>query len=96
MAKLLFLPFRIGAGLLAGMIGKKSFDLIWSRIDDHESPPQPDSRQAGLGKLALALALQGALFRLAKGLVDHGSRRGFASLTGAWPGEEEARDSQSD
>ena len=23
-----------------------------------------------------------------RGFVDHGSRRGFARLTGSWPGEE--------
>ena len=34
-----------------------------------------------------ALALQGAMFRLVKGLVDHGSRAGFERLTGAWPGD---------
>jgi hypothetical protein len=90
MAKLLFMPFRLGAGVLAGMLGKKAFDLIWSRIDDRE-PPQPENRRVSLGKLALALGLEGALFRLVKGLVDHGSRRGFASLTGAWPGDEDPK-----
>jgi hypothetical protein len=90
MAKLLFMPFRLGAGVLAGMLGKKAFDLIWSRIDDRE-PPQPENRRISIGKLALALGLEGALFRLVRGLVDHGSRRGFASLTGAWPGDEDPK-----
>ncbi|HEU4706980.1 MAG TPA: hypothetical protein VFS64_07335 [Solirubrobacterales bacterium] len=36
----------------------------------------------------MALALEGAIFRLAKGLVDHGTRSSFAKLTGFWPGEE--------
>jgi Protein of unknown function (DUF4235) len=85
MAKLFFMPFGIASGLLAGLISKKAFDLIWGRIDSRE-PPQPKDREAGFGKLALALGLEGALFRLVKGLVDHGSRRGFASITGAWPG----------
>jgi hypothetical protein len=85
MAKLLFMPFSIVTGLLAGLISKKVFALVWSRIDEQD-PPQPKSRGADFGKLALSLALQGALFRVVKGLVDNGSRRGFASLTGAWPG----------
>ena len=38
--------------------------------------------------LAVALALEGAIFRLIRGLVDRGSRQGFLRLTGAWPGEE--------
>ncbi len=86
MAKLFFMPFSIVTGLLAGMISKKAFELIWGRIDSQE-PPQAKDRQAGFGKLALALGLEGTLFRLVKGLVDHGSRRGFASITGAWPGD---------
>jgi hypothetical protein len=86
MAKLFFMPFSIATGLLAGLISKKAFELIWRRIDSRE-PPQPKDRQAGFGKLALALGLEGALFRVVKGLVDHGSRRGFASITGAWPGD---------
>jgi hypothetical protein len=88
MAKLLFMPFSIATGLLAGLISKKTFALIWSKIDDHE-PPEPKSERAGFGKLAIALALEGALFRVVKGLVDHGARRGFASVTGAWPGDRE-------
>jgi hypothetical protein len=48
---------------------------------------QTENRGADLGKLALALALEGALFRAVKGLLDHGSRRSFASVTGVWPGD---------
>jgi Protein of unknown function (DUF4235) len=93
MAKLLFMPFSIASGLLAGLISKRTFAAIWSRIDDRE-PPEPQSERAGFGKLALSLALEGALFRLVKGLVDHGSRRGFASVTGAWPGDREPEKSE--
>jgi hypothetical protein len=39
-------------------------------------------------KLVAALLIEGALFSLIKGLVDHGSRHAFARITGAWPGEE--------
>jgi hypothetical protein len=88
MTKLLFLPLSIGTGILAGIISKKAFEALWSVIDDEE-PPQPEHRQIPLGKLALALMIEGALVRLLKGLVDHGSRHGFARLTGAWPGEQE-------
>jgi hypothetical protein len=88
MTKLLFLPLSIGTGILAGLISKKAFETIWSAIDDKE-PPQPERRQIQLGKLALALTIEGALVRLVKGLVDHGSRHAFARLTGAWPGEQE-------
>jgi hypothetical protein len=86
--KILFLPVSIVGGLFAGQLSKKVFDFIWGRIDD-EDAPRPKHRDIPLPKLALALVIEGALFRLVKGLVDHGSRRGFWKATGSWPGEEE-------
>ncbi len=87
MSKLLFLPVSITSGILAGLLGRKTFDLIWSAVDDQE-PPRAEHRRIPLPKLMLALSLEGALFRLIKGLVDHASRKGFAGVTGVWPGEE--------
>ena len=40
-----------------------------------------------LGKIP-ALIIEGALFRVVRGLADHCTRHGFAKLTGAWPCEE--------
>lgn len=88
MSKVVFLPVSVGGGLLAGLIGKKLFGLLWGVIDDQE-PPQPEHRDVRLGKLALALVIEGALFSLIKGFADHGSRHAFTRLTGAWPGENE-------
>jgi hypothetical protein len=85
--KFLFAPIGIGAGLLAGFAAQKAFERLWSAIDDEE-PPQPGSRDVPVLKLVGALALEGAIFRLAKGFADHGARSGFASLTGRWPGEQ--------
>ena len=87
MGKLMFLPISLGSGLLAGLIGKKTFELIWGVIDDEEAP-KAQHRQISLPKLVAALAIEGALFALIRGLVDHGSRQAFARATGAWPGEE--------
>lgn len=93
MAKLIFLPFSIGSGLLAGLIGKRAFDFVWARIDEREAP-KPDQRDVDVKRLALALAVEGAVFRAVKGLVDHGSRRWFATMTGAWPGEKRSAESK--
>jgi Protein of unknown function (DUF4235) len=86
--KIMFLPFSVGGGLLAGFAGKKLFELFWGLIDEEE-PPEPEHRRITLWKLAAALAIEGAVFRAVRGLVDHFSREGFAHLTGSWPGEEE-------
>ncbi len=87
MEKALFTPFGILAGLVAGFAGKFLFDKLWSLIDDQD-PPEPEHRDASVVKLAVALALQGAIFRAVRGIVEHGARRTFARTTGTWPGEE--------
>jgi hypothetical protein len=84
--KFVFLPIGVISGLLAGQISKKLFDLVWSRIDDEEQP-QPKHRDIDVLKLAAALVIEGALFRLVRGMVDHYARRGFAGVTGSWAGE---------
>jgi hypothetical protein len=90
MIKLLFRPFSILAGVLAGLTSKKTFDFLWRRID-RRPPPRPDEREASTAKLAAALLLEGAVFRVVKGLIDHGARRSFLRLTGRWPGEKRAK-----
>lgn len=85
--KLLFIPFSIVSGLLAGFLSKKLFDQVWGVIDDEE-PPQAKHRYVGFGKVLLAAALEGAIFKAVRAATDHESRRAFAGLTGSWPGEE--------
>jgi hypothetical protein len=87
-AKLLFTPLSIGGGLLAGLLGKKVFEQIWGMIDEEE-PPHPEHREISVPKMLIALAIEGAIFRMTKGALDHWARRSFARFTGTWPGEEE-------
>jgi hypothetical protein len=75
-------------GLIAGLVGKKIFEQVWGLIDDEE-PPDAKHRDISYTKLVAALVFEGAIFRLVKGLTDHGARRAFARTTGTWPGEEE-------
>lgn len=86
MARILFAPVSIIGGILAGLAGKKLFEFIWGRIDTEE-PPQPEDRQTTWLKLGIALALQGAIFRLVRGAFDHGARKVFMRSTHTWPGE---------
>jgi hypothetical protein len=85
--KLTFLPISIVGGLLAGLIAKKIFELVWGMVDEEEAP-EAKHRDIPLLKLGVALLIEGAIFRFVRGLFDHGARRGFARMTGAWPGEE--------
>jgi Protein of unknown function (DUF4235) len=85
---LVFKPIGILSGVLAGLLGKKIFERVWRLIDD-QAAPEPKYRRIALGKLVLALALEGAIFRMLRGLAEHGARHGFSALTHEWPGEEE-------
>jgi hypothetical protein len=85
--KLLFIPFGVITGLAAGFLGKKVFDGVWGLVDSEE-PPEAEHREISFGKMILANALQGAIFRGVRAAADHGSRQAFARVTGSWPGEE--------
>jgi len=81
-------PFSIVGGLIAGIIGKKLFEQTWSLVDDEEAP-DPKHREIPWKKLIPALLLEGAIFKIVRGLFDHGARRAFNRATGSWPGEEQ-------
>lgn len=86
--KFLFAPIGILAGLIAGFAAQKGFERVWAAIEDGDAP-EPEDREVSYPKLAAALALEGAVFRLVKGMVDRGARVSFASVTGSWPGNDE-------
>jgi Protein of unknown function (DUF4235) len=85
--KFVFTPFSLALSLVAGIIGQKIFEKIWALVDDEEAP-SPEHREFSWPKLIAALLVEGAIFRLVKGLTDHGARRAFAGATGSWPGDE--------
>lgn len=83
--KLLYKPFGIIAGILAGFLSKKIFDVIWGRFDDAE-PPKPTTQEASMAKVVSAAALQGVVFKSVRAAVDRYGARGFEYATGTWPG----------
>jgi Protein of unknown function (DUF4235) len=85
--KTAFTPIGLVLGLLAGQASKKIFDKVWGLVAEEEAP-RPKHREIALAKLLTALVIEGAIARVVRGLVDHGSRRGWAGITGSWPGEE--------
>jgi hypothetical protein len=85
--KIVFTPISLALGLAAGLVGQKIFEKVWALVDDEEAP-SPEHRDFSWPKLIVALLVEGAIFRLVKGLTDHGARRAFAGATGTWPGDE--------
>src|SRR3712207_3420476 len=87
MAKAFFAPFSIVMGLAAGAVAGKIFDAVWGMIDEEEAP-DGSIKDVEWPKLLAAAFVQGAIFRVVKVSVDRGTRRGFMTLTGTWPGDE--------
>jgi hypothetical protein len=87
MAKILFAPFSIIGGFLAGFAATKLFEFIWSQIDE-QKPPGADARRTTWPKLIIALLIEGAVFRAVRGAFDHGARTIFYRGTRVWPGDE--------
>lgn len=85
--KVLFTPISLVSGLLAGLVASKLFEFVWGRFANEEAP-EPDQRQISWPALLVAMLVEGAIFRLTRGVVDRGSRVAFARATGSWPGEE--------
>lgn len=94
MSKIFFIPVGIVSGLIARATSKKLFQVVWGRVGSEEAP-EPERRDVSWPELVSALALQGAIVQVARGVVDHGSRVWFHRLTGSWPGEEEKETEES-
>lgn len=83
--ELIYKPFGILFGVLAGLLSKRIFDFLWSKIDDEE-PPEATTRSSSTAKVIAAAALQGVTFNATRAAVDRAGARGFEHLTGVWPG----------
>jgi hypothetical protein len=84
--KLIYKPIGIALGIIAGLIGRRIFNFVWTKIDD-EDPPKPTTEIAPWSKVLAAGALQGVIFRLVRVVVDRNGAQAWAYLTGVWPGE---------
>ena len=84
--KLLYKPFGIIAGIVAGILARKIFTFVWSKIDDEE-PPESKTEAASWPRVLAAQTLQGAVFAGTRAAVDRAGARGFEHLFGVWPGE---------
>ena len=81
MDKIIFPPIGIIAGLAAGFVASRVFDQIWQLIDD-EDAPEPKHKEVPIAKTVIALVIQGAIFKLVRGVVEHQVRRGFQRWSG--------------
>jgi hypothetical protein len=91
--KLVYKPFGIVFGILAGILSKKIFEAVWG-IFDKEEPPRPTTLETTWPKVLGAAVVQGVTFKVTRAVVDRAGAAGYARLTGTWPGKEKADESQ--
>jgi hypothetical protein len=91
--KLIYKPFGIIFGLLAGLVSKKLFDVVWGLFDDEE-PPKPTTQETSWPKVVAAAAVQGVTFKVTRAAVDRAGATGYQHLTGVWPGEKKPDEAQ--
>ena len=84
--KLLYKPVGLGVSVLGGLIASQLFNRLWGVLPGtDESAPSSTDPDHGWKQVALAAALQGAVFGGVKAIVDRAGARGFERATGTWP-----------
>lgn len=83
--KLIYKPFGIVLSLVAALLSKKLFNVVWGIFDKTE-PPKATTRDSSWPKVLGAAAVQGVTFKVTRAAVDRSGARGFEYLTGTWPG----------
>ena len=86
MMTLIYKPFGIVLGIFAGFVAKKLFETVWG-IFDNEEPPTATTLQTTWPKVIGAAAMEGVAFKVTRAAVNRAGAKGFAHLTGSWPGE---------
>jgi hypothetical protein len=93
--KLLYKPFGVIAGIVAGLIGRKAFDSAWAKLDKEE-PPTATTQYAPWTKIVGAAAMQGVIFQITRVVVDRYAAIYWHYLTGSWPGKKGPKPAERD
>jgi hypothetical protein len=83
---LIYKPFGIVLGIVAGLLGKRLFDVAWGKIDDQE-PPEATTEDTTWARVLGAAAVHGVIFKVVRVVVDRYGAIAWRHLTGVWPGE---------
>ncbi|WP_134766666.1 DUF4235 domain-containing protein [Nocardioides sp. 1609] len=88
-ARVLYKPWGIVGSLVAALIARQVFTVVWTKVVpvDSDDPPKPLESEYSLGQVVLAATIQGAIFAVVKALFQRASARGFQRWTGEWPGD---------
>ena len=84
--RLLYRPFGLIAGILAGLLANALFRQLWKGLARRDEVPGARDEGVGWGEVAAAAALQGAVMKGTRAVVDRAGATGFEKATGTWPG----------
>jgi hypothetical protein len=90
MAKVLYKPFGIAFGILAGFVASKVFEKLWAMLSDEE-PPDPEDRDADWVGVIASAAVGGMIFRVVQTVIRRSGAKSFERATGVWPGSTKPR-----
>ena len=85
--RLLYMPFGILAGWVAGRAAGGIFKGLWRSVAGETEMPKAMEQQRGWAEVVVAATLGGAVFAGVKAFVDRAFATGFARGTGVWPGK---------
>jgi hypothetical protein len=86
MARVLYKPLGLLISVAGGLVAGALFKRVWRVVAGEETAPKATDERKGLAEVVTASAARGALVGGVKAALDRGGARGFAWLTGAWPG----------
>jgi hypothetical protein len=88
--KLLYKPFGIVLGIVAGLIGRRLFTVVWGWVSpEDEEPPEAKTKDTTAARAIGVAVVQGMIYSGVRAGVDRAGARAFEHLTGTWPGEKE-------
>ncbi len=92
--KIVYKPFGLIAGVLAGVEAGAIFKRIWALVAGEADKPDAKDKNRSWTEVLSAAALQGAVFGGVKAAVDRAGATGFERVTGVWPGKTDAPEKQ--
>ena len=87
--KTLYKPLGLLVSVLGGILAGAVFKRVWPALSGEQDAPQATSPEHSTREVLVAAAVHGAVFGVVKAAVDRAGAKGFKTLTGTDPGENE-------
>ncbi|MEW2544371.1 DUF4235 domain-containing protein [Streptomyces sp. NPDC047002] len=86
---LMYKPLGFALGWAGGAVAGALFHTTWKAMRHEDDAPDALDRERGWGEVLIAAALEGALFAVARSVVDRAGAKAVERATGTWPTKDE-------